>query len=411
MAKWSSSKFPGVRIRESETRRFQGKPDKYFAIRYKNNGKSAEEGVGWLSEGISAAYSSQIRGQITQNIRAGQGFQSLKEKREMENSRKNIEVEKKAAIARQNTTFKVLAKKYVEWAQSAKKTWKADAGALRKHILPEIGNIPAKDINILTLERLKRTLDKKGLAEASVRNYLIVLGSVFNRAKAWGIYDGENPLKATMVSNRKFMKVPDNRRLRFLSHEEADLLLKELKRSYPRLHDICLLCLHTGLRAGECFDLIWQDIDLEHWVINIRNPKNDESRQAYLTPQLETMFQERKQENYRKNELVFKTRQGNRIRQMSNTFADAVGPLGFNEGIEDAQNRVVLHSLRHTFASWLALQGTPILTIKELLGHKEIKMTMRYAHLIPDHKREAVLQLAENQSKAVVELEKKRKEK
>ena len=127
--------------------------------------------------------------------------------------------------------------------------------------------------------------------------------------------------------------------------------------------------------------------------------------------QLENMFQGRKPENYKKSQLVYKTRNGNRIRQVSNAFASAVDRLGFNDGVEDAQNKLVFHSLRHTFASWLALQGTPILTIKELLGHKDIKMTMRYAHLIPDHKREAVLQLAENQSKAVIELEKKRKEK
>ncbi|MCH7623895.1 MAG: tyrosine-type recombinase/integrase, partial [Nitrospinae bacterium] len=62
-----------------------------------------------------------------------------------------------------------------------------------------------------------------------------------------------------------------------------------------------------------------------------------------------------------------------------------------------------------SFASWLCLQGTSIFTVKELLGHKKIEMTERYSHLLPSHKQEAVLQLAENQSKAVIELEKKRK--
>jgi integrase len=57
--------------------------------------------------------------------------------------------------------------------------------------------------------------------------------------------------------------------------------------------------------------------------------------------------------------------------------------------------KVVFHSLRHTFASWLAIQGTPLYTIKELIGHKSIVMSERYAHLIPDQKIEAVKLLAE----------------
>ena len=409
MAKWQSTKFPGVRVRESENKRFQGKPDKYFAIRYKRNGKSTEEGIGWASAGISSAYASQVRVQIMQNFRSGEGFQSLREKRELEENRQKKEAEKKISKARQNTTFKVLATQYIDWAKANKKTWWVDDGALRKHILPAIGNLPAKDIGILNLERLKRTLLKKELSETSVKYYMIVLGSVFNKAKAWGIFDGENPVKAASTSNRKFMRIPDNRRLRFLSHEEADQLLTELKVTSLQLHDICLLSLHAGLRAGECFDLVWQDIDLKHGVINIRNTKTDESRQAYLTPQLEKMFQGRKPENNKKSALVFKNRKGKRIREVSNAFGRTVDRLGFNDGIENIQNKLVFHSLRHSFASWLALQGTPILTIRELLGHRDIKMTMRYSHLMPDHKREAILQLAENQSQAIVESRKKRK--
>jgi len=370
-----------------------------------------EEGVGWLGEGCSAAYCSQVRGEIVQNIRTGNGYQSLKEKRDQEEARLKKEAEKKATLARQNTTFKALAKKYLEWSKSNKKSWTVDDGAFRKHILPEIGNIPAKDISVLTMERLKKTLKKNGLSEASVRYYLSLVGSVFYKAEAWGIFNGENPLKAASNSNKKFMKISDNRRLRFLSHEEANQLLHELKSASPQLHDICLLSLHAGLRVGECFDLTWRDVDMQHGVINIRNPKNDETRQAYLTPQLKKMFESKTPDNQKKNELIYKNRKGQRIREISYAFTKAVDRLGFNEGVGDAQNKVVPHSLRHTFASWLCLQGTPLFTVKELMGHKRIEMTERYSHLLPSHKQEAVLQLAENQSKAVIELEKKRKEK
>jgi len=68
-------------------------------------------------------------------------------------------------------------------------------------------------------------------------------------------------------------------------------------------------------------------------------------------------------------------------RKMKNIF----DPL-FNEGLDskDAKNRVVIHSLRHTFASHLAINGTPIFTIQKLMNHRDIKMTMRYAKLAPD---------------------------
>ena len=87
MAKWQATKLPGVRVRESDSRRFQGKLEKYFTVRYTDNGKSVEEPVGWLSEGVTPAYCSQVRGQIVQNIRIGQGPQSLKEQRELEDTR------------------------------------------------------------------------------------------------------------------------------------------------------------------------------------------------------------------------------------------------------------------------------------------------------------------------------------
>jgi integrase len=68
--------------------------------------------------------------------------------------------------------------------------------------------------------------------------------------------------------------------------------------------------------------------------------------------------------------------------------------LKLNKDVTDPRQKACFHTLRHTFASWLALQGETLLTIKELMGHKTITMTMRYAHLIPDQKRRAVEKLA-----------------
>ncbi len=111
-----------------------------------------------------------------------------------------------------------------------------------------------------------------------------------------------------------------------------------------------------------------------------------------MTFTIKTMLQSRNPEQVRSQDHVFKSRSGDKIRWVSDTYSRVADNL-FNVGIEDTRQRVCFHSCRHTFASWLALQGTPLLTLKELMGHKTIEMTMRYAHLIPDQKRQAVNQL------------------
>ena len=81
---------------------------------------------------------------------------------------------------------------------------------------------------------------------------------------------------------------------------------------------------------------------------------------------------------------------GKRIKEVSNTFSRIVNRLGFNKDITDRRQILTFHSLRHTFASWLALNGEDLKSIQELMRHKTISMTMKYAHLIPDKKRKAV---------------------
>ena len=83
---------------------------------------------------------------------------------------------------------------------------------------------------------------------------------------------------------------------------------------------------------------------------------------------------------------------------LTNGVWSVVQTLGFNKDLNDTRDRVVFHTLRHTFASWLALNHTPLLTIKELGGWQSLDMVERYAHLIPDQKREAIKKLEQQQS-------------
>ena len=201
-----------------------------------------------------------------------------------------------------------------------------------------------------------------------------------------GEISGENPVKGVK------MPTLSNRRERFLTHEEADLLLKELLKVSKSVHDQSLLSLHCGLRAGEIFNLKGQDLDFENGVIHIMDSKKTAKRAAYMTQAVREMLKANLPENL--NDLIFKDRwHGEQIRIISKTFDRAVDRLGFNKGIEDRRQKVVFHTLRHTFASWLAIGGVPLLTIANLMGHKTLAMTQRYAHLSPSAERAASLAL------------------
>ena len=316
---WVKTKNTGVRYRESITRKVSVKgktrPDRCYYINYKSESKKlSTEKVGWDSEGIMAEIARDLRGQILANIRLGEGFQSIKEKREIEQARRATKRLEEEAKDRENVPFDFIAGKYLEWAKENKKSWIDDEGRYKLHIKPIIGSIPINQFSIFKIEQLKRELKLKKLkkwnsevimAEATVKHCLVLVRQIFNRAKKWKLFEGENPVTETIDADRKFLKIKDNRRLRILSFKEAEILLNEIKSVSQQTHDICLVSFQTGMRMGEIFNLKWQDIDLVHGVMHIRDPKNNETRQAYITPKLLDMFKRLELEKTKEMGFVF----------------------------------------------------------------------------------------------------------
>ena len=158
---------------------------------------------------------------------------------------------------------------------------------------------------------------------------------------------------------------------------------------------------------GEIFNLNWNDVNLEHNTISIKDPKSGTGRNAYITPPLSNLFQRMKKNTSVAKGLLFKDRTGKKIREISNVFERVTEKLGLNKNVTDQRDKVVAHTLRHTFASWLAAQGEPIITIQKLMGHSSLEMTLRYAHLSPSHERDAVTKLAKGKRNKVVNLKTK----
>ena len=175
----------------------------------------------------------------------------------------------------------------------------------------------------------------------------------------------------------------DNKRLRFFTREEARDLLNELKTRSQQTHDIALLSLHTGARAGEIFSLTWGAVDLSNGLLTAKDTKSGKNRFLYLTHETQAMLH-KKLIGQHLHELVFPDRNGEKIKFISASFSRAIEKLGFNNGITDRRDKATFHTLRHTFASWHVQNGTDLYTVKELLGHSTIALTERYSHLRPE---------------------------
>lgn len=225
---------------------------------------------------------------------------------------------------------------------------------------------------------------RKPLAGQTVNNIFSFMRSAINRAIATGLWNGANPL-STKGGIWK-MAPANNKRLRFLTKDEARSLLEDLQTRHSQLHDMVLLSLKTGLRPTEIFKLRGQDIDAVANVLHIlsKGGKRVPVRVpvdmiamllAYGRKPLEPVFQQpRKKTAFAKTPACFQT---------------AVKKLNLAPKDGDSLYAVTLHTMRHTFASWLAQSGkVSLMELQKLMRHESISMTMRYAHLFPGQESE-----------------------
>ena len=390
MSVWTAA-GRGVRYREHASRKHGKRPDRYWCIQYKLHGKTVNEAVGWWSAGASQAECENLLSKLRENQRSGQGPQTLKEMREAgQKQRKAEEAAREAARNRDVTLAGFFEDKYLPKARLNKApfTILKESGDIRRALAP-VANRPMSGIKPDDLERLVvAPLIEAGKSPRTIKHALDTLSVVWNTAKRMGVVTGDNPVTNTRRPRQ------DNKRVRFFTRPEAASLLAILKETSIDAHDICLLSLLTGLRLGECQSLTWADIDLEDGTIFVKDTKTHHDRHAYITAEVREMLT-RRFDGQTKSALVLAEESGKTISygRLWRTFTDSVNQLGLNDGISDRRQKLVIHSCRHTFASWLVQSGKPIFTVSKLMGHSNIAMTMRYAHLAPDTQRAAAMDL------------------
>lgn len=252
------------------------------------------------------------------------------------------------------------------------------SSVLRVHLMPVFEKKRLDEIKLRDIEAYKANKYKAGLAPKSINNHLTVLRRLLAVAVEWE--------KLDFVPAVKWMKVPDPE-FDFLTFEEAERLIAGADGLWAPMITVAL---KTGLRLGELLALRWDDVDLVVGRLMVRRaaargligtPKSGRSREIPLSMDA---LRALKAHRHLKGDLVFSDEKGQLLVKTATKW-----PL-WRACKRAGLRRIGWHVLRHSFASHLVMRSAPIKAVQELLGHATIEMTMRYSHLSPDVRRDAV---------------------
>lgn len=317
----------------------------------------------------------------------------------------------------QNLTLKAfIDNEYEAWKTANRKSAKEDLRRLKANFLKEFGDFVLSEITTIQIERWSTKRINKGIRTATVNRDIGILKSALSKAIEWE-FIGEHPLRKL-----KPFKVDSVPKVRYLSKDE-EIQLKNALRSrddelkqkrdsanqwrkdrgydcFPNLQSFAfadymapmvLISLNTGLRRGELFSLTWDDIHFERAMLTVNGSTAKSGKTRYvpinaIALQALNDWKKLSQEDG----LVFPSiKTGRSFGHVKRAWATV---------LEKAEiNNFRWHDMRHHFASKLVMAGVDLNTVRELLGHSDIKMTLRYAHLAPEHKAKAVAKLVEAQ--------------
>lgn len=263
--------------------------------------------------------------------------------------------------------------------------------ALRVHLIPFFENRPidtitARDIEAYKAAKLAGEGCPRGPIKAkTVNNHLVILGKLLRTAEEWGVLETVPKIRRLKAEEAPFD---------WLRPEESKKYLAAAEAHYPQWSAMLWLALRTGMRRGELFALRWENADFGNRLITVRHSafrgklgptKNSKVRQIPISSRLMQVLQAHERDKGRHSPFVFPNRDGKLSRHMDHVNRPHHGSLE-----AAGLRRIKFHELRHTFASQLVTAGRSLAEVQELLGHKSVEQTMRYAHLSPDRMHSAV---------------------
>jgi integrase len=236
-------------------------------------------------------------------------------------------------------------------------------------LLPLIGNLP---VDRLTPDRIEETLAhlRRSASSSTANRYRSLISSIYSFA----IRSGR--ISVNPVSRVKRYRENESR-LRWLKDDEEKAIREALASdSHEAEFD---LALHTGMRRGEQFGLLWNDVDLDRGLLTVRG----KTGRRHVVANSSAVAALRKLQKITGDKKYVSPDAGDDVKRDWRRWLEIATK---EAGVADFH----WHDLRHTFASRLVMRGVDMRTVQELLGHKSIVMTMRYAHLSPDHRQAAV---------------------
>lgn len=284
---------------------------------------------------------------------------------------------------------------YLSSIKNTKKSWKDDESIYENHLKHlekrDIKSLKLSDFEELQRSKVKEVSDLTGkpLSQKTVNNILATARQIINYAIKYELV--KNYINPIANGKLKMFK-PDNQRNNFFTKEQALKLLEKLKKQpNVSLYRLTVLLLFTGARFGEVASLRWSDINFETKMIYFKPTKDGNARWIIMNEIVLDVVQGLKSE--KNSDLIITNLKGTQFTEMPDKWQEIVDELIEGNKNASRQYRLTPHSLRHTHASWLAMGGLDILHIRDQLGHKKIDMTMRYAHLIPNKRHDATLEL------------------
>ena len=290
---------------------------------------------------------------------------------------KRLEEVGQGRTAPSTTTFRQLAAAYLEFkAASGKRSMREDRRIMNKRLVPAFGDLRVRDITEPVISRYHH----QRIAEVSVytvSNELSVLRHALRIGRRRGYL--------VQIPDFAMPSKPEGRQ-RYLDADEIKRLLPACATSKnPYLSAIVQLALHLGLRKEELLSLTWERCDLSTGRVTVYKTKSGRPRGVPMNADVYRILVTLEPDPDKRVGFLFRRKNGARWGQIRTAFQGAL------ERAEIKGFR--FHDLRHTCGSWLAMNGATLVEIKEILGHADVKTTLRYAHLSPGHLRGAVARL------------------
>ena len=284
-------------------------------------------------------------------------------------------------------TFSELADDALEWAKAHKLTWEDDEIRL-KPMREAFGSRAAESITPQDIERWFRSAGTCRNKD-SKRNGKQWKPATFNRYKALVSMVFRQGIKNRKIAVNPAREVErrreNNARDRYLLAAEEVALRNVISATRPERLPELDIAIHTGMRRGEQFNCEWSWLDLDRSVLTVPRSKHGEKRRVYLNDVAVAAFRTLWRFSDGKGKVFAHLYTSNTTTGARRWFELALAEAGITS--------FRWHDLRHTFASRLVMAGTDIRTVQELMGHKTIQVTLRYAHLAPQHQLEAVQRL------------------